>query len=613
MKIKRYFAENIRQAMQMVRDELGADAVIMSNRKVEGGVEIVAARDFDEQSVRSNIPAQGREVEPDFFKPSKSAKQIRKVDLPDFQADRNNLHVISSPRKKEEPVFSSSTAKRGIDKYVGYAEKVQLRGNPEAVKHHFSTPAPASKPSVPSVMIKVPKKSTAKPQPQYIEQMPQRESMYQENYHREPPEPRYQEPRYEKPIYREPQSEMYREPVAAQRAPIMPNVRETKAEVRNEAHDLRQHFSAKADDYADEFDELLEEVVEAEIETYEKPKFAEVMQKRVEPAIDEMPKEVLDDDEKERVSSKLLSEVTKELKSLRSTLDTKLSRINFAARHAANPNSTPIRSELLHKLAVMSISKKLSIKIANRFANHTNFDFVFTQAQELLAKVLPITNDNLLETGGVVALVGPTGVGKTTSVAKIAAQFTLKHGANQVALITTDNYRIAAHEQLNTYGTIPNLPVHTASSAEELRQLIQSFSDKKLVLIDTAGMSQRDMKLIEQINTLKENNVSIKSYLVMSAATEYKAMNEIIDAFHIFKPQAAILTKLDEAATIGSALSSLIEHNLALSFITNGQQVPEDMRHPVARDLIEQCVAELEVEDDDFEEHNEAWVAQGYA
>jgi flagellar biosynthesis protein FlhF len=637
MKIKRYFAENIRQAMQMVRDELGADAVIMSNRKVDGGVEIVAARDFDEQSVRSNasnVPAQGRKVEPDYFQPSKASKQVRKVDLPDFQADKNHLHVISSPRKKEEPVYSSSSAKRGIDKYVGYAEKVQLRGNPDAVKHNFGTPtsAPMSKPSVPSVMIKVPtKKTTAKPQPQYAQQMPQRESMYQEDYHREPPEPRYEEPRYQESRYQEPryqepryeesmyrdapQRETYREPAAPQREAIMPNVRETRAEVSNEAHDLRQHFSAKADDYEDEFDELLDEVVEAEIATYEKPKFADVMQKRFEPAMDEMPKveKVAPAIQEETASEKLLSEVKKELKSLHSTLDTKLSRINFAAQHAANPNSTPIRSELLHKLAVMSISKKLSIKIANRFANHTNFDFVFTQAQELLAKVLPITQDNLLETGGVVALVGPTGVGKTTSVAKIAAQFTLKHGANQVALITTDNYRIAAHEQLNTYGRILNIPVRTASSADELRQLIHSFSDKKLVLIDTAGMSQRDMKLIEQINTLKENNLTIKSYLVMSAATEYKAMNEIIDAFHIFKPQAAILTKLDEAATIGSALSSLIEHNLALSFITNGQQVPEDMRHPIARDLIEQCVAELEIEDDDFEEHNEAWVAQGYA
>jgi flagellar biosynthesis protein FlhF len=611
MKIKRYFAENIRQAMQMVRDELGADAVIMSNRKVEGGVEIVAARDFDESTVHANVPAQGREIDPDFFKPSKSMKQMKKVDLPDFQAERNNLHVISSPRKKEEPIFSSSTAKRGIDQYVGYAEKVQLRGNPDAVKHSFtkepSTPTrSASSPAVPSVMIKVPKKTTAKPQPQYSQQMPQRESMYQENYHREPPEPRY-----EQPVYREPEREMYREP-APQREAIMPNVRDTRAEVGNEAHALRQHFSAK--DYADEFDEFLDEVQE---DTYTAPKFSDLM-KNVEPAIDETVKEepvvpAPVAEEKESPSEKLLSEVTRELKSLRTTLDTKLSRINFAARHVNNPNSTPIRSELLHRLAVMSVSRKLSIKIANRFANHTNFDFVFTQAQELLAKVLPIAEDDLLEIGGVIALVGPTGVGKTTSVAKIAAQFTLKHGGNQVALITTDNYRIAAHEQLNTYGRILNIPVKIASSAEELKQLIQGFSDKKLVLIDTAGMSQRDMKLIEQINTLKENNLSVKSYLVMSAATEYKAMNEIIDAFHIFKPQAAILTKLDEAATIGSALSSLIEHNLALSFITNGQQVPEDMRHPCARDLIAQCVTEVDVDEDDYEENNEAWVAQGYA
>ena len=626
MKIKRYFAENIRQAMQMVRDELGADAVIMSNRKVDGGVEILAARDFDEQTVRAKAPAQGGEVEPDFFKPSKSAKQIKKVDLPDFQAGKKPVHVISSPRKKEDAVYSTASAKRGIDQYVGYAEKVQLRGNPEAVKHHFSTPAPSARPSVPSIMINVPKKAKPKPQPQaqhrpepiYREQMPQRESMYRDDDY---------DYDYHKPVQTRdldhhtdyaPAREIYREQPMPKREAIMPKVRDTRAEVSNEAHELRQHFSAKADDdFEDEFDEFLEEVeaiVDEEERAFEPPKFAEIMQARVDPKVDSLPKiENAATDDKESASAQLLSEVKKELKSLHSTLDTKLSRLSFAARHANNPNSTPIRSELLHRLAVMSISKKLSIKIANRFASHTNFDFVFTQAQELLAKVLPITNDNLLETGGVVALVGPTGVGKTTSVAKIAAQFTLKHGANQVALITTDNYRIAAHEQLNTYGRILNIPVRIASSAMELSQLIKGFSDKKLILIDTAGMSQRDMKLIEQINTLKENDLHIKSYLVMSAATEYKAMNEIIDAFHIFKPQAAILTKLDEAATIGSALSSLIEHNLPLSFVTNGQQVPEDMRHPIARDLIEQCVAELEVEDDDFEEHNEAWVAQGYA
>ncbi|MDD5228834.1 MAG: flagellar biosynthesis protein FlhF [Methylococcales bacterium] len=613
MKIKRFFAENIRQAMQMVREELGADAVIMSNRAVDGGVEIVAARDFDEQVVRSKSTPHG-DNQPDFFKPSQSSQHVKKVDLPDFQAEKNRLHVISSPRKQEDNVFGNSTAKRGIDQYVGYAEKVQLRGNPDAMKHSFGKEPARSQTttqpySAPSIMIKVPKKAKPQPTPQreplHREQMPQRESVYRdEPMRREPAQQRESMYRDEPRREQIPQRETYREPPQSREA-IMPQARDTQAEVRTEARDLRQHFR---DDYQDEFDEFLEEAVQ---EMYTAPKREPV---RVEPVINEIPElppsPIIE--EKESPSEKLLLQVTKELKSLRNTMDSKLSSINFA-RHSQNPNSTPIRSELLQKLARMSVSKKLSIKIANRFANHTNFDFVFTQAQELLAKVLPLATDDLLETGGVIALVGPTGVGKTTSVAKLAAQFTLKHGANQVALITTDNYRIAAHEQLNTYGRILNIPVRIASNAGELRQLIHNFSDKKLILIDTAGMSQRDMKLIEQINTLKENDLAVKSYLVMSAATEYKAMNEIIDAFHLFKPQAVILTKLDEAATIGSALSSLIEHNLPLSFITNGQQVPEDMRHPSARELVAQCVAELDIEDDDYEENNEAWVAQGYA
>ena len=148
----------------------------------------------------------------------------------------------------------------------------------------------------------------------------------------------------------------------------------------------------------------------------------------------------------------------------------------------------------------MGISTKLSEKIANRFNNASDAKFVFAgKAQEMLAKVLPVADDNLLEAGGIVALVGPTGVGKTTTIAKLAAKFILKHGSKEVALITTDNYRIGAHEQLNTYGRILDVPVRVASSAEELRYLINGFADKRLILIDTAGMSQRDMKLAEQI------------------------------------------------------------------------------------------------------------------
>ena len=318
-----------------------------------------------------------------------------------------------------------------------------------------------------------------------------------------------------------------------------------------------------------------------------------------------IPQKTRKSSEQETLSKQFMQEMRDEIKALKSVFNARLSEVAWNQGQQTNP----VRFEMLRRLSMMGISKKLATKIANRLDDHQDSALAFEKAKEMLTKVLPVVNDDLLEYGGVVALVGPTGVGKTTTIAKLAAKFSLKHGANEVALITTDNYRIGAHEQIATYAKLLDVPVRVASNAEELRQHINSFNDRRLVLIDTAGMSQRDMRLADQIQTLKQEDIPVKTYLVMSAATQYKAVNEIINAFKVFEPESSILTKLDETATQGSILSSAIEHQLPISFMTNGQNVPEDIYIPQASTLIEQCVTSIKEE----AEIDDEWIAEGYA
>lgn len=468
MKIKRFVAKDIRRAMKMVKDELGADAVIMSNRSVDEGVEIVAAKDFDEQAIHNNLNVQSNPV-------AKADKPKKKIELADFEAEKNKLHIVSSPRKiGGDGVVPKRPLQRKVDQYVGYAEKVNLASESQ--------------------------KATIKKQ-SYQPKRPAR---------------------------------------------------------------ANQQFN---------------QVVREEIKQQATP-----------------------------LPTQFMQEMRNELKELRSALDTKLSEVAWSQGTKTNA----VRHDLLRRLREMGFSKKLTTKIANRLDSHKDAELAFEKAKEMLVKVLPVIEDDLLEYGGVVALVGPTGVGKTTTIAKLAAQFILKHGSSQVALITTDNYRIGAHEQLSTYGRLLDVPVCVAANAEELRGHINHFNDKRLVLIDTAGMSQRDMRLAEQIQTLQQEEVPIKTYLVMSAATQYKAMNEIIKAFKVFKPESSILTKLDETVAQGSSLSASIEQQLPISFMTNGQQVPEDIYFPDAQVLIEQCALEIENDNNDVLD-NDDLVAEGYA
>jgi flagellar biosynthesis protein FlhF len=250
----------------------------------------------------------------------------------------------------------------------------------------------------------------------------------------------------------------------------------------------------------------------------------------------------------------------------------------------------PIRAMVIEHLQQLGLSEQVADQLACFMPEDINAGEAWDTAMELLSGQLSTTNDDILRRGGIVALVGPTGVGKTTTVAKLAAGFAKRHGADQVALITTDSYRIGAFEQLATFGRIIGCPVKQAKDSDELAMLLNQLSQRKLILIDTAGMSQRDVRLAEKLASLVHNSrVKIKSYLVLSATAQARVMQETVAQFKRISLAGCIFTKLDECLSLGEVINVAIQSALPVSYLTNGQRVPEDIVVADAADLVKRA------------------------
>lgn len=248
----------------------------------------------------------------------------------------------------------------------------------------------------------------------------------------------------------------------------------------------------------------------------------------------------------------------------------------------------PVRTRLFQTMLNAGFSAQLTRYVLENMPQHDAYEGALDFVQRAIEKNLTTVSDenSLLDQGGVFALMGPTGVGKTTTTAKLAARFVLRHGASRVALLSTDSYRIGGHEQLRIYGKILGVSVHAVKDAQDLSLALNDLREKHVVLIDTIGMSQRDRAVSEQMAMLHAVGPSIKRLLLLNAASNGKTLDEVVSAYRDANLAGCILTKIDEAASVGHAMDVMIRRRLPLHYVSYGQRVPEDIAVPNKKLLI---------------------------
>lgn len=279
-----------------------------------------------------------------------------------------------------------------------------------------------------------------------------------------------------------------------------------------------------------------------------------------------------------------IAKMADELKAVKQMLENQLSGLAWHQSETQDPNKVGLIKRLVQLGIGWDLAQKLVMDV------NVHHDQAWSEILSTVESMIPVDDKDILESGGIVALVGPTGVGKTTTIAKMASRFVMRNSANQIALVTTDCYKIGAQAQLKTFADLMGVPVHVVSSEGEMYSLLSSLASKKLILIDTAGISQKDILLTQQLTKAQPGVDHIRNYLVMSAATQLSVMKDIVRSFSQVGLKGCILTKVDEALQLGNIITVLIEHQLSLSYLSNGQRVPEDLEPIKVRDLMDKAI-----------------------
>jgi len=526
MKIKRFVASDMRSAMNLVRKEHGPDAVILSNRRIAEGVEIVAAANYDEGAVQRALEAARKDVAPPPAPRPRSAADAV------IAAVTRRKTPVATP----EPVAATTSAVAALARAAVGAtgrtldtanESVPQRGSDgfAATLARASVSPAVNEPSLPEQIFapfNVEQAAAASPAAP-MEAVATPAPINRARFVIDPPLDDADEPAL---------------PAAAVLAPAA-----IVAAAVPPALPLPVTTAAAANEPA--------------------PVVASA------PELSLIPR---DDEE--------IRQLRHEVAGMRHVIEREMHRFTDERLRGS-----PVRAAALDLMDEYGFDAGISRDVAMQIPLDTEAHRGRGLMLGLLSRKLPIAPVDPLEAGGVSALVGPTGAGKTTTIAKLASRFAEAHAARDVALVTTDTGRIGAREQLYGFGRQLGIAVHEASSGSDLNQLLERLKDYKLVLIDTAGLGPRDRALAAQLQWLRAAE-QIRTLLVLPANTSFGDMDEVVRRFSAANPQGVVLSKLDETGRFGTALSVAVDHRLPITWITDGQDVPEDLHRASAANLV---------------------------
>ncbi|WP_334031284.1 flagellar biosynthesis protein FlhF [Burkholderia orbicola] len=532
MNIRKFTGATSRDALRLVREALGADAVVLSNRTLDdGSVEIVALADSDLAAV---APPAARPR----LAPSRVPESVPAAAVPG---------IVSRPGIAPRPAVNPYAAGEGglpdvFSSVFGASADAQ-----EADAHRSSIEADAPAAAAPSIAAPAPGSpaATSEPAPWLVEHAKrltqQRDALIARA--QAPAEPQASAPQpaagatppdWARDIVRDAERRMPAAgaPAAARRAP-----------------DTGAAYAAK---------------------TAERTRLSSDAAAAVADAV------------KSRIERIVNDTVMQELGELRGMMQEQFDSLMWHDRQ----RRSAVHGALTKHLFAAGFSAQLVRMLVDNLPSGDGartFEQAAEWAQSVLASNLPVldSEDALMERGGVFALMGPTGVGKTTTTAKLAARCVMRFGASKVALLTTDSYRIGGHEQLRIFGKILGVPVHAVKDAGDLALALSELRNKHIVLIDTIGMSQRDRAVSDQIAMLHGANAPVQRLLLLNATSHGDTLNEVVQAYRSAgdHPDLAgcILTKLDEATHLGGVLDTVIRYKLPVHYVSTGQKVPENL------------------------------------